>query len=494
MDSTSDRHRAIRLQWKRFFVFSVCYFLCFTAFRGLRDLQSTLNSAEGAGLASLAILNVCCAVAGLLVPAVIRSKLGTKWSMVLGMSLFTLYTAGNYFTNAYLLIFTGTVLGIGAAFVWVSRGTYITAVAMELAAVNQRDPAADVALLHGIFFSVSRSSTVCGNVISSLVFQKGWQLMDHDEPFDLGFCGIHACGSSDIANSTGALVPPDQGSRNLLLSIYVGFGILAVVIAVVCLERVPPKASPDTDAGEVVSTSKELFHGMLSTLCLMRQPRMALLIPLLAFGGVDVAFTAGHFTKFFIGCTQGIQAVGFVGVSMYVTAVVISPVMGRLMKYTGRVPVFFAGAAVYLLLLLVMALWDPESGQLWHLFAMASGLGFPRATIPTIGSILLGLLFPDQKEAAFGNLCFWQSLGFAFISILGVTEAVCASHVIAVTVGALLTVLVLYSILEFRVHRDKRRPSERVQYVPAGTDMDSGGHKEGRLDTGLGETVNEMDQ
>ncbi|XP_038057554.1 protein unc-93 homolog A-like [Patiria miniata] len=480
-DEVSLRRVTSRLQWKRFWILALCYFSCYTAFRGLRDLQSTLNNAEGMGLASLSLLNAFSAVAGLLVPAVIRLKLGTKWSVVLGIFLHILYIASNYYENAYLLLSAAVFPGIGAAFMWVSRGTYITTVAMELAAANQRNPAADTALLNSIFYGVSRMSTLSSNIISSLVFQKGWQFLESNQTANLASCGKHACGGDTTANTTGALVPPDQASRNLLVSIYLGLGVFSLVIAVAFLERVPPKAAPviNEEVTVVTLTTKEVFYSMMSAFRLMRRPRMLLLIPGLFFLGADMAFVSAHFTKFFVGCTQGIEAVGFIAVPLYIIGALGSPVMGRLIKYTGRAPVFFAGCAVYLALLIVMLVWAPESGKLWHLCVMASGLGFTRAAIPTVISTLLGLLFPDQKEAAFGNLCFWQSLGFAAISFIGVPQAICAVHVITVTIVVLVTVMALYGVLEFRVKGDKQRPRGQDEDNTAGSD--SGSVKEENL-------------
>ena len=199
MDGEYQKKRSTRLQWKRFAILSLCYFPCYTAFRGLRDLQSTLNNTVGKGLASLTVLNACCAIAGLLVPAVIRLKLGTKWSVVLGTGLFAVYTASNYHPNVYLLLSVAVLPGLGSAFLWISRGTYITAVAMELAAAHGRNPAADVALFNSIFFGVTRMSTVSGNLISSLVFQRGFDRLTPKESLtktaDVSLCGIRACGT-----------------------------------------------------------------------------------------------------------------------------------------------------------------------------------------------------------------------------------------------------------------------------------------------------------
>ena len=196
MDGEYQKKRSIRLQWKRFAILSLCYFPCYTAFRGLRDLQSTLNNTVGKGLASLTVLNACCAIAGLLVPAVIRLKLGTKWSAFLGSVLLALYTASNYYPNVYLLLAGAVLPGVGNALWWVSRGTYVTTIAMELAAAHGRNPAADVALLNSIMYSVSRMSTVAGNVISSQVFQKNLMatLEKRNQSIDLAVCGARTCG------------------------------------------------------------------------------------------------------------------------------------------------------------------------------------------------------------------------------------------------------------------------------------------------------------
>ena len=88
----------------------------------------------------------------------------------------------------------------------------------------------------------------------------------------------------------------------------------------------------------------------------------------------------------------------------------------------------------------------------------------PHLSCPS--TALLGLLFSDQKEAAFGNLCFWQSVGFAGVAALGVPQSVCAGHVIVVTMVVLVTVIGMCCVLEFRTRNDIQLP-DRAHYVAA---------------------------
>ena len=85
---------------------------------------------------------------------------------------------------------------------------------------------------------------------------------------------------------------------------------------------------------------------------------------------------------------------------------------------------------------------------------------------------LLGLLFPHQKEAAFGNLCFWQSIGFAAIAALGVPHSICAAHVIAITMTLLLIAIVMYCVLEFQMKGDDQGP-ERIPDVASESDNET---------------------
>ena len=72
--------------------------------------------------------------------------------------------------------------------------------------------------------------------------------------------------------------------------------------------------------------------------------------------------------------------------SLSISSCVSSLAIGRLLKFTGRLPVFIFGGAANMLVLVVMVIWDPEGGKVWHLVSMAVVIGFSRATFSTISS------------------------------------------------------------------------------------------------------------
>ncbi|XP_038060321.1 protein unc-93 homolog A-like [Patiria miniata] len=203
----------------------------------------------------------------------------------------------------------------------------------------------------------------------------------------------------------------------------------------------------------------------------MTNPSIAMLIPTLLYLGVDVMLMGGHFTKFFVGCTRGIEVVGYVMMGSSVSSCISSFLIGRLMKCVSRFALFIVGGATYLLVLVFMLVWDPDQGRLWHLVLMAVAVGFARASIATISSTLLGMLFVCQQEAAFGNLCFWQSLGAAAILALGIPQSMCAYHVISIVICILVFALGMYCLLELRLKRERTPGEKKPEKKAEGKEM-----------------------
>ena len=102
-------------------------------------------------------------------------------------------------------------------------------------------------------------------------------------------------------NSAPTLVPPDQSTRTLLVSIYLGCGVASAGLALAGLDRIGPTvARPGElacDDQRPLEAWREIVSNVAATFRLMINPRMAMLIPTLFYLGVDTAFSAGHFTK-----------------------------------------------------------------------------------------------------------------------------------------------------------------------------------------------------
>lgn len=76
----------------------------FTAYQSISNLQSSLNSDQGLGTASLSTIYVTIVLSCLLLPPVMISNLGLKWTIVLSQFTYLLYIAANMYATWYVLM------------------------------------------------------------------------------------------------------------------------------------------------------------------------------------------------------------------------------------------------------------------------------------------------------------------------------------------------------------------------------------------------------
>ena len=68
---------------KNILAISVAFLLQFTAFNGMQNLQSSLNTDGNIGLNSSSIIYVCLILACIFLPHPLMSILGLKWTLVI---------------------------------------------------------------------------------------------------------------------------------------------------------------------------------------------------------------------------------------------------------------------------------------------------------------------------------------------------------------------------------------------------------------------------
>lgn len=87
-------------------------FLClFTAFQALQNLQSSLHSDPNLGLVSLSVIYVFIVISCMFVPPIMIGKLGCKYTMMLSMGGYILYTTANLYPRWWTLIPASAILG-----------------------------------------------------------------------------------------------------------------------------------------------------------------------------------------------------------------------------------------------------------------------------------------------------------------------------------------------------------------------------------------------
>ncbi|XP_072163516.1 protein unc-93 homolog A-like [Diadema setosum] len=427
--------------WKNLFVISVAFMLTFSAYSALANLQSSLNYGSGLGVSSLCAIYIGVIVSSFLSPLILW-LLKVKWTLVVCCFFYALYSAANFYPVAYTLIPAAGLLGLAASPFWAAVGTYITTSAIQLADVTDAVPETIINRFNGIFFCFFQSAQVWGNLISSLV------LDDTSTSVTMDHCGRDSCGSN--INFTipagGGEVADKQVS--VLLSIYIGIGLLAVAILTFLVDKLPRMKLRDTK-----SLGGHVCDHLTSTFQIMKSPYLFLLIPLMTYSGVEQAFISADFTKSFVSCTKGPGMVGYAMIGFGVADALASVIFGQLEKYTGRIAIFMFGGILHLALMIVFQVWNPHTSAMWQLILLSVGWGIGDAVWQTQIQSIVGVLFPDAQEPAFANYRLWQAVGFAITYALTIPHAVCVSHKLYGMMAFLTFSLCCYIFEEYAISR-----------------------------------------
>ena len=106
-----ERKKEKRKITKNVFVISFGFLFLFTSFQSLQNLQSSLNKDEGLGLASLCVIYAALILSCIFVPPFVIGRLGCKWTLVLSMTGYVLYTVSNYYARWGTLIPASIIIG-----------------------------------------------------------------------------------------------------------------------------------------------------------------------------------------------------------------------------------------------------------------------------------------------------------------------------------------------------------------------------------------------
>ena len=268
-----------RWAYKNVFGVGLSFLFLFTAFMGLQNLQSSINSSGGIGLTNLVILYVFFVLFGFFSPGVLKI-LGTKYSMLVGLICFLLYTFANFYPSWYLLVPASVLTGMASALLWSAASSHIVEVAVIVSPKLSKDKDHLISLFTGIFFCCFQISQIPGNLASSLVLFPYGGL----NTSNLSGC-MHSATSQDDFNHKYLYV---------LYSVYsvsVFVGILCCVVMVNQLHE---------NIGFFSSEHKfEVFFKapLVDLLRIMKESKMMLLIPAAVFTGLQQAFAFGTFTE-----------------------------------------------------------------------------------------------------------------------------------------------------------------------------------------------------
>uniref|UniRef100_A0A0E0JBB5 Major facilitator superfamily (MFS) profile domain-containing protein n=1 Tax=Oryza nivara TaxID=4536 RepID=A0A0E0JBB5_ORYNI len=308
--------RAATSQTRDLHLLSSAFLFVFLAYHAAQNLQSTVNTDENLGSVSLGLLYTSFTAFSVVGSPVVR-RMGSRRALVLGTSGYLLFIAANLVPSWYTMVPASLYLGFTASIIWVGQGTYLTSAALSHARDNNLPEGQTLGNFNGEFWGMFASTQVIGNLISLALLRDG----------------------KDGGSVTG---------KSLLFVVFLGCMIVGIIL--MCL------LSKRDEKGNNAPTHSSFGAMMKYIVAPLKDRRMILIIPLIAYSGLQQAFVWAVFTKNIVTPVLGISGVG------------------------GAMAIY--GAADVVL------------------------------------SALLGLLFEDVKEAAFAQWRVWQSGAIAVIFFL----------------------------------------------------------------------------
>ncbi|XP_035259527.1 protein unc-93 homolog A-like isoform X2 [Anguilla anguilla] len=426
------------------------FLLCLWDFSACLQLMQasrvcSLNSEEGLGVASLSVIYGALILSSVLLPPIIIKNLGSKWTIVASMGCYVTYFLGNLYPGWATLIPTSVILGLGGAPLWSAKCTYLTISANQEAEENGKRARDLVNLYFGIFFLLFQSSAVWGNLMSALIFGQDPGIAEITEE-DLWFCG--ATDSCEYPGSAvGNTTRPAQNLVNTLLGCYVGFGVLAMVLVAVLLDNI------DGDVARTYRENREpLGSAVQGTFRHLKDKRQLLLIPLTIYSGLEQAFLSGDYNKYYVTCTMGIYFVGYSMICFGATNALCSLAFGKMAQYTGRFALFTFAAGMNCACIIALLCWKPHPDQLPVFFVFPAIWAMADAVWQTQINALYGVIFPDQRPAAFSNYRMWESTGF--LIAFAYSNFLCVNVKLYILIGALLVSFGLYGWVEYEEQKN----------------------------------------
>ncbi|XP_019456320.1 PREDICTED: UNC93-like protein 3 [Lupinus angustifolius] len=370
-------------------ILSLAFLLIFLAYGAAQNLQSTLNTEEDLGTTSLGILYLSFTFFSVIASLVVRN-LGSKNALIIGTSGYCLYVAANLKPNWYTLVPASLYLGFCASIIWVGQGTYLTSTARSHATDYELHEGAVIGNFNGEFWAVYALHQFIGNLITFALLSDGQAGSTNGTTllfivflFVMSFGAILMCFLSKRAGNS-------KGENELL----------------------------GADAG-LYASLKSLSRSLTSALS---DVRMLLIIPLIAYSGLQQAFVWAEFTKYVVTPAIGVSGVGSSMAAYGAFDGICSLVAGRLTSGLTTITSIvsfgaFVQAIVLVLLLLNFSITSGWLGTLYILL-LAALLGIGDGVLMTQLNALLGMLFKHDTEGAFAQLKIWQSATIAIVFFL----------------------------------------------------------------------------
>lgn len=442
-----------RSTYKNLTVMSLGFLFLFTAFQALQNLQSSIHDDKQMGWWSLCLIYLSLLISCMFVPPLVISKLGAKYTVMLSMVGYVLFTVANFYPRRWTLFPASIILGFCGAPLWAAKCSYVTTKGIKYGKATGKNEDNVITNFFGLFFLIFQSGQIWGNLISSQILKPSDS--SSNDTRDTGLiCGANFCPSTNISSIN---QQTSDSTVTTLMLIYLGFGCLAIAVIFFFLDQ-------EKILGE--TKKKGVCDLFIATIKHLKNMKMLLLIPITMFSGLEQGFVFGDFTRAFVTCTLGIEKVGLIMICFGVVDAFFSLFLGKIVEWwTGRPIMMISGALVNLGLLILFYVWHPRESTVYVFYIGAALWGFCDAVWQTQVNAFYGVLFPTNQEAAFSNYRLWESVGFVIAFAYG--NYICISTKIQILICFLILGVALYGVIEFKRKNETETYDTHMENIPS---------------------------
>jgi len=432
-----------RFAYKNLIIVTTVFFLIFTSFNSIQNLQTSINKDPDLGFLSLTVLYLSFTIPCFFLPNLLIQKMGCKNTMLMATVGYLIYDVANMYPNWWTLITASIFAGVSACLFWSTQASYISAIAVRYSkCLEVTVKGGVITRFFCIFYFIFQLNQVVGNLISSLVLKQKGGISNTTNSSTLT-CGAAFCPSTALPSTSNDV---ERATVNILLGILIAITCVAIFILYFFLDPLQEKA----EVGNHQST-RAVF---LSTMKLLGDRRVLMLIPITVISGLEEGFMFGDFTQAYVTCSVGIEMVGFVMICFGATCCATSMVLVTVAKQVSTLVVMVTGLLLHLLLMFSFLFWDIGPTDYIGLFASAGVWGICDAIWQTQIVAFYGTIFHDKRDEAMSLSKLWLSLGFIIAFAYG--NLLCQKVKIYIFITLLVLGMSLYGCLEYEVRRLKR--------------------------------------
>lgn len=294
--------------WKNIIVLGLAFQLVFTVYLSMQNLVSTIYEIAGLGVISLSCGYSMLVLSCLIAPAAIK-YLSCKWTMVVAFTGQFFNTACNLYPSFYTILPIAMLNGILSAFMWTAQGAYTVTIATDYADITKTELNTILSRFNAIGNFMFQFSQIWGNLISSAVLHNhvngSNHFTDSSHNNSVRECGFHYCNlqASNITSTNHSYKNNTHDNSNatkheynstefyILIGIYLGINIIAVIIAACFVDGVTPVHHTTEGQGH-----RRIWDVLLSTIKLHGNSRIILLLPFFLYNGLEQGFLFTEYT------------------------------------------------------------------------------------------------------------------------------------------------------------------------------------------------------